>query len=92
VSFVVIFVHTTIPTSFNISLVALPVKHTCTTDFIRAADDFHICPLKQQPKIPVMAVFSGHRALSDQARYFIDCFKASFNKINNTTYNECNKS
>ena len=58
----------------------------------RAADDFHICRLKQQPKIPVMAVFSGNRALSDQARYFIDCFKASFNKINNTTSDECNKS
>jgi hypothetical protein len=70
VSFVVIFVPTTIPTSFNISLVALPVKHTCTTDFIRAADDFHICPLKQQPKIAVIAViavFSGNRALSNQA-------------------------
>ena len=48
----------------------------------RTVDDFHVCRLKQQPKIPVMAVFSGTRALSDQARYFIDCFKTSFEKIN----------
>lgn len=55
----------------------------------RSASDFSVFRLIQRPKIPVMAVFSGNRALSDASRYFIDCFQVSFDKTLAMVEKEC---
>lgn len=55
----------------------------------RSADDFSIFRLRQRPQIPVMAVFSGNRAISDASRYFINCFQMSFDKTIAMVEAEC---